>query len=311
VVDARLAATRIKVLRLAATSGRFPATDAGAHLEVGVVLRDRLKDWREYTIVAHDPKGRWLEIAVLRDDKGRGGSLFMHDEVHPGSEVRVRIPENDFRLDRSAVHSILIAGGIGITPILAMARELDRTNSSAEAHYSARGRDAAAFLHELEELPLVNCKFYDTSAGALARMDLTKVIGDYRVGTHVYVCGPQQLIDQTYRIAEELGYPAEALHSEAFAAPSAKLSDATIEVKFARSGKTTNVQPGQTLLDAALAEGISVSYSCKRGECGLCVTEVLEGQPDHRDRFLKPNEKPGKICLCVSWVSSPTIVLDA
>lgn len=312
VVEMRGVARNVKLLRLKPRAGRFPRVEAGAHLKVGVILTDRTRDFRQYSIVDSDPEGRWYEIAVLRDPNGRGGSLYMHDEVGFEKTISVMPPENDFLLDTDATHSILVAGGIGITPILAMARELETSAQSADVHYSARGTEEAAFLDTLRNLQSVRTTFYDTSSGLDGRMDLEKVLGPFEEGRHVYVCGPQQLIADAIAVAERLGYPPEAVHSEAFAAPAPQSTDLSVEVKFAKTGRSVIVNPGQSILDVVLSEGVEVAHSCKRGECGLCATSVVQGSPDHRDRFLTAGQKEreGKMCICVSWARSPSLLLD-
>jgi ferredoxin len=158
----------------------------------------------------------------------------------------------------------------------------------------------------------VPSQFYDTSLGPDRRMPLDDIIGLFEPGRHIYVCGPDRLIADTLAAAERLGYPPETVHSEAFAAPAPHVNDMPVEIKFAKTGKSVTVSPGQSILDVALSEGFQVSHSCKRGECGLCATTVVEGAPDHRDRFLTPIQKQqnGKMCICVSWARSPSLVLD-
>jgi ferredoxin-NADP reductase len=312
VVAMRRVARAVKLFRLKPRAGRFPRIDAGAHLKVGVVLTDRTRDFRQYSIVDADPDGSWYEIAVLREPNGRGGSRYLHEEVDLRKTVSVHPPENDFPLVADAAHSVLVAGGIGITPILAMARELESLGRSAELHYSAKGAERAAFLAELRELKSLRTHFYDTSGGPDRRINLEKVLAPFEQGRHVYVCGPLRLIADTLAVAGRLGYPPEAVHSEAFAAPAPQSTDLPVEITFARSGRSVTVTPGQTILDAALSEGLEVGHSCKRGECGLCATTVVEGQPDHRDRFLSVDqrERDGKMCICVSWARSPGLRLD-
>jgi ferredoxin-NADP reductase/nitroimidazol reductase NimA-like FMN-containing flavoprotein (pyridoxamine 5'-phosphate oxidase superfamily) len=311
VVEIRPIAKSVKLFRLKPRAGRFPRTEAGAHLKVGVVLTDRTRDFRQYTIVDSDPAGGWYEIAVLREPGGRGGSLYMHEEVDLGKTVGVVPPENDFPVDKNATHSVLVAGGIGVTPIFAMARELQSLGQPAELHYSAKGAEHAAFLDEVRGLTSVRTSFYDTSGGPDHRMKLEKVLGPVEQGKHIYVCGPHRLIADTLAVAERLGYPPEAVHSEAFAAPAPLSTDLPVEIKLAKTGKSITANPGQSILDVALSEGVEVSHSCKRGECGLCVTTVVEGDPDHRDRFLSAGAKgDGKMCICVSWARSSLLVLD-
>jgi ferredoxin-NADP reductase/nitroimidazol reductase NimA-like FMN-containing flavoprotein (pyridoxamine 5'-phosphate oxidase superfamily) len=311
VVEIRQIAKAVKLFKLRPRAGRFPKAEAGAHLKIGVVLTDRTRDFRQYTIVDSDPDGAWYEIAVLREANGRGGSLYMHEEIDLRATVSVIPPENDFPLDRSATHSVLVAGGIGITPIFAMVRELQSLGRSAELHYSAKGIEHAAFLDELRNYTSLRTSFYDTSSGSDHRMNLEMVLGPVEQGRHIYVCGPHRLIADTFLAAERLGYAPEVLHSETFAPPASLSTDLPIEINLARTGKSFTVSPGHSILDVALSEGIEVSHSCKRGECGLCATMVVEGDPDHRDRFLSAGAKgEGKMCICVSWARSSSLVLD-
>ncbi|MEH2512688.1 ferredoxin-NADP reductase/nitroimidazol reductase NimA-like FMN-containing flavoprotein (pyridoxamine 5'-phosphate oxidase superfamily) [Nitrobacteraceae bacterium AZCC 1564] len=312
VVEVRHVTPRIKLFKLKPTDGMFPRVSAGAHLKIGVVLTDQTRDYRQYTIVNADKDGAWYEIAVLREESGRGGSLYMHENVPVGTMVQVLPPENDFPLSVEAKHSVLIAGGIGITPIIAMARVLESSEGTVEVHYSARGAEEAAFLKELQSLSGAHVKFYDTSLGSAHRMDLEQVLGAHEPGKHVYVCGPHQLIADVLSVAEGYGYPANAVHREAFSAPAPKSNDQPVQIKLAKTGKTVTANPGQSILDAVLSEGLEVSHSCKRGECGLCTTKVIGGKPDHRDHFLTAAQKESdsSMCICVSWSRSPSLLLD-
>ena len=311
VVSGALVADAIKLFRLCPTEGIFPAVAAGAHCRIGIVLPDGTRDMRPYTIVNADPAGAWYEIAVQRDAAGRGGSRYLHERIEIGALLRVEPPQNDFALAPDARHSVLIAGGIGITPILAMARELEATKQPFEVHYSARGRSEAAFADELASYRYCSFAFYDTSLGADARMPLERVIGPFEPGRHVYVCGPHGMIAATLAAGAALGYPEEAMHREAFGAPPPVSTDGPVEVTLQRSGKTLTVKPGDTILEAVLREGVEVKHSCKRGECGLCTTETVAGAPDHRDHFLTSTQRgEGKMCICVSWAHSPDLTLN-
>ncbi|TXI85310.1 MAG: hypothetical protein E6Q40_07900, partial [Cupriavidus sp.] len=186
----------IKRIRLAVDTGAaLPPIAAGSHVRVGTVLNDRTREDRQYTVVDAAADGSWCEIAVLREDAGRGGSRYLHDEVGAGSRLEIEVPPNEFPLDPATRHAILIAGGIGVTPIVAMARELRRIGTPFEVHYSARGLADAAFVDPLRALCGDALHLYDTAHGAAGRMRLDAVLAERVAGTHTYTCGPASLID--------------------------------------------------------------------------------------------------------------------
>lgn len=314
VSDAEMVGQDIRRLRLAVASGpSLPRMPAGCHVRVGTVLTDRTREARQYTVVEAAADGSWCDIAVLREPEGRGGSRYIHDEVGIGSALEIEVPPNEFPIDPATRHAILIAGGIGVTPIVAMARELKRAGTPFEVHYSARGMEGAAFVDTLRQVCGDRLSLYDTAAGHGGRIQLHKLLQGRAAGTHSYTCGPGAMVDAVVAAAAEAGFPAECVHHEVFKAPAPLSSDKPVTVKFARSGREMRVEPGTSILDAALSIGIPVPHSCKRGECGLCTTRVLDGaKVSHRDRFLTEaqRQQEGLACVCVCWPESESVSFE-
>lgn len=261
---------------------------------------------RHYSLIGDPADRKRYRIAVLLEEKGNGGSRHLHQQVQVGTELQVSAPRAGMALDRSAVHTILIAGGIGITPILSLARELHRVDASFEVHYAGRTREGLAFLTEVEALgPHVH--IYTTDRGE--RMDIRRVLVSSVPSAVLYVCGPGRLMHAVRTAATELGWPAHRVHYENFG-PWWSGSDHPLTVELAQTGITLDVPVGQTLLQAVEAAGMWVPADCRRGECAMCITSFTAGDVLHRDICMQPAERIGSLCLCVSWAASNRLVLD-
>jgi len=289
----------------------LPPLAAGAHARVGIVLRDGTRDFRPYTVVEADPQRRWFDIAVLKEMEGRGGSVYLHDRVQRGDELQVEGFPNEFAVAPGTESAVLVAGGIGVTPIVAIARELKDRGIPFEVHYTARGAAAAAYRDQLAEIAGDSFRFYDTARNGATRLAAYEVVGAPVPGRHIYVCGPASLVDAVVDAAEARGHAAGCVHHELFKAPPPKSTDKPVKVRLARSGTELDVVPGTSILDAVLASGIYVRHSCKRGECGECAVQVACGEMSHRDRFLSPEQRrSGLACICVAWSDNESISLD-
>lgn len=287
----------------------LPAFTAGAHLMLLLPIEGGAPLERRYSI-ASDPtdSGRY-EIAVLLDPESRGGSRYMHEVVSEGDELDVSPAPNAFRLAQRAQHSILIAGGIGITPILAMLRALTSSGGHVEVHYAASSAQRFAYRAVVEELAGEGATFYPGGRAAETGMDLRQVLASPREGTHVYACGPRGMIEAIRGISEEVGWPPTQIHFESFA-NGARPGDGPVSVALARSGMTVDVPADVSILSAMIDAGVWASYQCERGECGTCVATVLEGAPDHRDVCLTPKDREQYMCPCVSRAKGERLVLD-
>jgi ferredoxin-NADP reductase/nitroimidazol reductase NimA-like FMN-containing flavoprotein (pyridoxamine 5'-phosphate oxidase superfamily) len=312
VEEVEMMAKEVRRIRMHAVQPELlPQVQAGAHARVGVVLRDGTRDFRPYTVVHADPQRKWFDIAVLKENEGRGGSIHLHERVQPGDELQVEAFPNEFPVAPATASAVLVAGGIGVTPIVAIARDLQSRGIPFEVHYTARGEAMAAYRDELAALAGERFHFYDTARQGQARLAAHEILGEPAVGRHLYLCGPASLVDAVTEAAAARGYAADQIHHELFKAPPPKSTDKPVKVSLARSGKSLDVVPGTSILDAVLATGIYVGHSCKRGECGECAVKVVAGPVSHRDRFLSPAQRQsGLACICVAWSDSDSIVLD-
>jgi ferredoxin-NADP reductase len=292
----------------------LPAWEPGAHLDV--LLPSGLV--RQYSLCG-DPRDQFgYTIAVLNEPVGRGGSAELHECALAGSTITVRGPRNHFRLEQ-APHYVFVAGGIGITPILAMVREVARGSSSWTLYYSGRTAESMAFREDLASIGMPNVRLFPSRQGR--RLDLHEVFAGLAPGTAVYCCGPSRLIDDVRaRCARVL--PEAALHVEHFTAPTAERpapakpamssSLEEFDVELRRTGCVVRVRAGQTILDAVREVAPSVLSSCEEGFCGTCETPVLEGVPLHHDTVLSDVERQTghTMMICVGRAASARLVLD-
>lgn len=289
--------------------GPLPPFEPGAHLLFELDLPDGRRLERQYSIVS-DPNDRsHYSIAVLLEEHGRGGSRFFHTQVAKGNHLEVSEPRNEFSFVPDAKHSVLVAGGIGITPILPMVRRLEQLERSYELHYAAKTEQHMAFRDELAALGRKSVHFYFTARPKGSRPDLKSILAASETEGHVYVCGPREMIRDTRQLATSLGWADKRIHFESFGAKKHP-RDRPITVELARSERTLEVETGQTILDAMLEAGLWASYDCKRGECATCMTPVLSGEPDHRDVCLNDEARERHICTCVSRAKGDKLVLD-
>lgn len=291
----------------------LPPHTPGAHVSVQVDLPDGLRDTRAYSIVNPASYRGFYRIAVQRETAGRGGSAYMHDRLHVGSEIHIHDPKNHFELASDASEFIFIAGGIGITPILCMVSQLAIENRPFSLHYSARAPELMAFRKEVMGICADRAKLRFDGGDPAKGMDLRNILREPHSGLHVYACGPAGLIDSVLEVAKSFGWSESAVHFELFSNPLAKQEgDTAIEVVLQHSGVTLKVEPGTSILDAMIAAGADAEFDCKVGECGSCLTTVLEGTPLHRDYYLNAKERleGASMCTCVSWSETPRLVLD-
>jgi len=308
----RREAEAVKAFVLAKTGvADLPAFTPGAHIDLQVRLPSGETAWRSYSLVNDPGEGGNYEIGVLRTRDG-GGSAWIHDEVEVGDRLEIRAPTNQFPLAAGARQHLLIAGGIGITPLLSMARVLARHGDHFRLFYVARSERHMAFAEALGRLGEAKVVKHFTQAGVGEQLpDPAQLIGALEPGRHIYVCGPRALIHDTLAAARRLGYAQEALHFELFNA-GPRAGETAFEVELARSRMRFMVEPGRTILEEAHERGIFPSSDCTRGECGSCLTRVIEGEPLHRDVYLTDAERAANdfMTICCSRSRSPRLVLD-
>lgn len=290
----------------------LPPFTAGAHIEL--FLRDGLS--RCYSLL-NDPSERHrYVIGVNRDPASRGGSAFVHEHLHEGAMLKISAPRNHFPLDETAAstgHTVLVAGGIGVTPLLSMAARLEAMQRPWTLHYCARSRETAAFAARLEHSALAHGRVewhFDRAPGQ-GSLDLGRLVDDVSAGTHLYCCGPSPMLKAFE--AEVARRPDCHGHVEYFAGVGAPEGSAgQYEVMLAKSGKIVVVKPGKTMLDALLDAGVDAPYSCREGVCGTCEVGVLEGTPEHRDLVLSQDERASgrTVMTCCSGCRGDRLVLD-
>jgi ferredoxin-NADP reductase len=306
----------IRQLRLARPDGApLPGFDAGAHIQVQVKLADGGQDWRHYSLVELDPSAdlqapRSYTIAVRREDEGRGGSRFMHG-LQPGDTLVAQEPRNEFPLRTGAGTAVLVAGGIGITPLASMAARCRASAQPVRMHYAGRSGTWMAFLPQLQQLLGADLRVHEDSLAG-APMDIDALLAECGASDQIHVCGPKPLLDAVLAKAQARGWPQAQLHFEVFTSPAAEAGDKAFEVVLAQSGRTLQVGANETVLDCLIDAGCDPMFDCKRGECGVCSAAVVEGEVDHRDYFLSDAEKAGgKVMqICVSRARGPRLVLD-
>jgi ferredoxin-NADP reductase/predicted pyridoxine 5'-phosphate oxidase superfamily flavin-nucleotide-binding protein len=290
----------------------LPAATPGSHLSVPVRLEDGTEDIRSYSIASDPARREVYEIAVLRDESGRGGSAAVHRDYAIGTVLRCGMPRNAFSLHQDDRPAVLIAGGIGITPIKAMAQALQAQKRHFFLHYSARSSAEMAYRAELDFAFKERAAFYFSKERPDERLDLANVFDNAPADAVFYVCGPSRLIDAARSIAHERGIDAERIRYERFAGPAVSAEDKPVDVVLKRAGKTLRVPARQTILDAVISANIEAFFECKTGSCGTCATKVIDGVPDHRDHALTQQERDGAalMCICVSRAKSDRLVLD-
>ena len=287
----------------------MPPFTAGSHIDV--MLRDGLV--RQYSLCNHPSESHRYVIAVLRDAHSRGGSIAMH-ALEEGRLIDIGEPKNHFPLDARARHSLLLAGGIGITPIIAMAEALDHAGASFEMHYCTRSAARMAFRERLAEPRFAGrVHLYFDDAQAREQLRLDALLAQARADdTHLYVCGPAGFIAAAMDAAKAAGWGDANVHREFFAAPAAEEGGGAFQVKVASTGRVIDVAPDVTVVAALAQAGVEVPTSCEQGVCGTCLTRVLSGEPDHRDVYLMDDEKAAndQFLPCCSRSKSPMLVLD-
>lgn len=278
----------------------LPAWTPGAHIDVhagGQV--------RQYSLCGDPRTADVYRVGVLNEPASRGGSRFVHTQLRPGQQITVSEPRNHFALEDADAY-VFVAGGIGITPLLAMAREAARRGARWRMVYGGRSRASMAFTAELDALGGDLTLVPQDEQG---HIDLDSVLAGLPAGTLVYSCGPEPLLG-----AVEERCPGDRLRLERFAAPTVERTgdDEAFEVECRTSGVTLTVGAGTSVLEAAEGAGLTVENSCRDGICGSCETRVLEGTPDHRDFLLSEAERAAgtSMMICVSRCASGRLVLD-
>ena len=318
VVQAYTPVPDIRVFALQSPRGEpLPGYTAGAHIRVRVELGDSGEHWRHYSLVNLLPQLDATEapteyvIAVRREADGRGGSRYMHEHVQEGDELTVEAPRNEFSLRDVPGCAVLVAGGIGVTPLATMAARRRAQGAPVRMHYAGRQRAGMAFVAPLQALLGEDLRLHvDDEVGA--PLDLARLLDGCSPLESLYVCGPKPMLDATLAATQARGRAAQRVHFELFAQPGAQPGDQPFEIELAQSGRRLPVRADQTILDCLIDHGCDPLFDCKRGECGVCAAPVLQGQIDHRDYVLTQRERTeGRVIqTCVSRAAGARLVLD-
>jgi vanillate O-demethylase ferredoxin subunit len=266
---------------------------------------------RSYSLANPQHERHRYCIAIQKESAGRGGSRFIHETVRAGDILSVRPPRNNFALDEAAAYSVLIAGGIGITPIWCMVQRLVELRRPLQLVYAVRSRRRAAFVDAILTPDLArNVHLYCDDENGDVAVNLETIVRNVAPATHFYCCGPLPMLAAFERATA--GLPAHTVHVEYFTAKEPVATNGGFEVVLARSGRSVFVPEHSTIMDALLAAGVAVEYSCLEGVCGTCETKVLEGIPEHRDMVLSAQERASNrtMMICCSGSQTGRLVLD-
>lgn len=284
----------------------LPRFAAGAHLDLRVAGY-----LRQYSLYNDPAERRRYCIAVLRERNSRGGSQYLHERLRAGDRIDVSPPRSDFPLDTTARRHLLIAGGIGIAPIMSMVADLRRWRAEFKVHYCTRSPGKTAFHRELQSLAADGrlCFYHD--GGDPARgLDIAAALRAPQLGTHLYYCGPGPMMEASAEAARE--WPPENVHYQYFTAAPKRIvdKDRPFRVKLAKSGREYDIPVGETIVEVLRRHGIAVRTSCELGYCGSCLTRYIDGKPDHRDQVLEANGRERYVLICCSRSKTPVLELD-
>lgn len=285
----------------------LPAFQAGAHIDVH--LDDGLI--RQYSLANCSSEQQRYIIGVLKDPNSRGGSRFIHEKLSVGQCIRISEPRNLFSLNADLNHAVLCAGGIGITPILAMAKELKKQNKSFQLIYFIKTRSSLAFKEDLKALGQSVYLHIDDEVDT--HCDLALQLSSPDLNKHVYVCGPDGFMNFVINTAKQQKWLDTNIHKEHFSAPTIDTShDGSFDIKILKTGQLIHVTAEQTAAKALEAAGVCVPVSCEQGICGTCLVKVVEGEVEHRDLYLTEEEqaKNDQFTPCCSRAKSKILVVD-
>jgi ferredoxin-NADP reductase len=309
-IDVRLTAIRYaardtNLYEFRHVDGRpLPEYEPGAHIDLhlpnGLI--------RNYSLIVARPESGLYTFGIKRDPASRGGSRYIHDELRVGKTLKISAPRNNFPLKEDAKHTILLAGGIGITPIWCMVQRLAELGRSWQLYYSCRSRADMAFLDALERMAPSQFHFDDENAGKF--LDIAGIVAKAPKDAHLYCCGPTPMLNAFEAVAKD--WPREQIHIEYFTPKAEPAKKGGFTVELARSKQEFFIPEGRTILEVLLDEGVDVDYSCELGICGACQQRVISGIPEHRDAILTEEEQAEntRVMICCAGCKSDRLVLD-
>jgi len=284
----------------------LPDWTAGAHLDIVVAP----EFFRQYSMSGDPDDTSSYQIGVLREDEGRGGSKLMHRIFNEGRKVFISKPINHFPLEETATRTFLMGGGIGITPMIAMAHRLAAIGADFELHYSVKSRETAGYLNDLETFPWKDRLHLHVSQEG-TRADLDQVLAGYQDGWHVYTCGPDRFMQGVMEAAERQGFPEEVRHLEYFSVPDLPdYENFDFTVRLMASGREFHIPADRAATDVLQENGIAIDVKCSDGLCGVCKCGLISGEVEHRDFVLSKKQQDSEIILCQSRAAKPDGVIE-
>ena len=310
IVEKKQESNDICLFKLSSKNNNLPAFTAGAHIDV-YINNDLV---RQYSLCNSPDETSFYQIAVKKEQNSRGGSKAMHEIMQVGDIIEISKPRNNFPLDANADHSLLLAGGIGITPILSMAKQLHALGKPFELDYFIRSKNQAAFYDYLSSNEYQGKVIFKEGMEPVElREYLITRLKDRSGNAHLYLCGPRPFMDLIVEIASRY-WPANSIHLEFFSAGEevTKQQRGEFQIQLKQSDLILDVPEGKTIIEVLASNDIDVPTSCEQGVCGTCITRVISGEPDHKDVYLMDDEKEAndKICICISRSKSKLLVLD-
>ena len=311
IVAVEQVADNIRAYTLACDDQSYlPKFSAGAHIDL--LLANGMT--RQYSLCGEPSNSQHFKIAVLLEEDGRGGSTWIHNQLQQGSELQIHAPRNHFELDENSENYLLIAGGIGITPIMLMATRLQHLNKPFTLHYLCRTPEQAAFSKQLQQQLGDKLQCHYSYGDSEKRLNISKLFSQQTQATQVYTCGSQWLLQSI--LDAEQQHPNISVKFERFAAAPVdeSLANAGFEVEIATSGEIITVLPQQSILQVLRAQGHQIETMCEEGLCGSCEVGLLEGEADHRDSVLTVDEQAEHsvlmVCCSRAHSNSPRLKLD-
>ncbi len=293
---------------------RWPRFQAGAHIDVRIDMKPEKDVVRQYSLCNSPLENQRFQIAVKAGEKGGKGSTFLHQEIEQGDLIQISTPRNNFPLRYDLTRYLLVGGGIGLTPLLAMAHELHNRGLVFKLHLFVANRSSLAFHNELSAMPFADSiQIYSDDADCRARSKIDAAISRYQAGDVLYLCGPTAFMSAVLDVAKNNSWPSEFIYSETFVSVQVDpVQNTAFEVQVASTGEVFSVAPDEQLIEVLHMNGYPVMCSCTQGICGSCITPVLDGVPEHRDAILTDEARASNnlMTVCVSRARSERLVLD-
>ncbi|MDH7799264.1 MULTISPECIES: PDR/VanB family oxidoreductase [unclassified Beijerinckia] len=311
VVQTRIVAEDIMLVQLTSLDGSIlPEWAAGAHIDL--LISDKIV--RKYSLCGNSSDRTCYEIAVLREQNSRGGSEYVHARLKVGDEIEISRPFNHFKLSTSSDRHLFLAGGIGITPIISMIRQVSSSGKQFDLHYCTRNPARTAFLSELGSYRDAGAIELHFDEGDPAKgLDIRSLLREVPEGVDLYYCGPPGFMRAIKEASSH--WPADRVHFELFG-PSGNSSQVAADlnrsfhVKVLSSGAEFEVPPNKSIAEVLIENGIDVQLSCREGYCGTCMTPYVGGQPDHRDELLDDEARQDYVLLCCTRSKSDVLIID-